>query len=93
MKRAIVYVDPEVIEALGVIHDHGLSIVASMDSDRGHALKFVVEGDALPDECARGPLVEVHVSLTTEVYGKQRIHRVSEIRLAASGAGVRGVSK
>jgi len=65
-----------------ILEDAGLHIVGSLDSERESTLRLVIEGDSLPDECSSGEIKKVSIKFHSEVYGQQRLHRVSEISLA-----------
>lgn len=85
MKLAYVKVAAEVLpEASAVIRDHGLEIVGSRDNDQSREHGIVVldlQGDKLPDECFSHYSRQVTITIQSEVYGRQRINRISEIRV------------
>lgn len=82
MGCAIVEITPEVLrDAIGVIEDHGIRITGSIAStDLRPFVRLTVEGDCLPEPGPRG-MRRVTFVITTETYGRQRINRVSEIKV------------
>lgn len=86
MKRAIVTIHVDILgECLSVMKDHGLSVVSSISTlpDRCIA-KFIIEGEALPDECSQLPVPEVTLEVTAETYGRQKMHKISAIKLVGA---------
>jgi len=87
MRRAILVCTAELLrEGLGPLFDAGLRIAGSFESRSMQDMDTVVlgiEGDALPEECgpSLNPLREVSVEFTSEAYGRQRLVRVSAIKL------------
>ncbi len=84
MRVAVITVAPQMLRDLGPLFDAGIEVRRSLESLDAHsAVVFVIQGDALPEECEPGldALREVSVEFTTEAYGQQRIVRVSAIKL------------
>ncbi len=89
-RRAFMLAAPEFIpEGLGLIFDHGLRIVRSLECDLAMGLcAFEIEGAALPPECGEpGPLREVSLHFTKETYGRQSMVRVSAIKVTGRNLG------
>lgn len=83
-RRALIDIACEALaEAVGVLNDAGVRIVDSVAGARPGAVRFIIEGDALPQECARGGLKVVSALMTLEVYGRQRICRVERFDIVA----------
>jgi hypothetical protein len=90
-RRAVIEIATEVLpDVIGVLGDAGLKIEASLDGSPG-AIVLGVSGDILPEECAEeGVLVkQVAIELTQEAYGRQRMTRVSAIRVVPRTVGLR----
>lgn len=81
MKWATITATSEVLaEIAGVIGDAGLRITGSLPNVHPETVRLIIEGEALPDG-ARG--CEVNLLFQAETYGKQRLVRLSEVRLVA----------
>ena len=83
MRRAIIDITPEVLTTcLGVIEDHGYAVISTLPVDpvRQPLCRFIVEGLDLPEAPAGSlPLVSFHFS--QQLYGRQKIVRLVEVRL------------
>lgn len=81
-KRAFLDITPEFAgQGIGILEDGGLRIVGSDANPYPETIRLLIEGDALPTQCARGPLRLVRVIVSSEAYGRQRIHRLSQVEL------------
>lgn len=81
MKQAIIEFAPEILFDCGVLVDAGLEVVRSLDGAGrfgNDVVRLVVAGDALPEECAAGPIQVVACEITRESYGRQHLTRVSK---------------
>lgn len=87
-RRAYVEVSTECMADLGPLMDAGLEVICSAASDRLGIVKLMIAGDVLPEECEASAdacvqkLRTVTITMTQETYGRQRLVRVSDIRLA-----------
>lgn len=87
-RRAYVTIPVNRLEDLGAMMDAGLEVISSAASDRLGAVKLLIAGDALPEECESASesclahIPSVMIEVTTEAYGRQRLVRVSKITLS-----------
>lgn len=84
MKRAVLFVSPSIYkESLELLRARGIAVVgiAPRHPPSGNH-RLIIEGDALPDECAH-ETPEVIVECTTEEFLGERRCRISTIRVTA----------
>jgi hypothetical protein len=84
-RLAVVVIGPDVAgDAVRLIADHGLRIECSLEGFRPHLAEvvLVISGHQLPEQCGAGgePTV-VQLTCTTEIYGSQKISRISAIEI------------
>jgi len=92
MRRAIIEVSTDLLrDGLGPLFDAGITVQGSLETpwEYDHVVLLVIAGDILPPECDAGiaqPTKVVTIMLTAESYGRQRIIRVSDVRLTGKTA-------
>jgi hypothetical protein len=85
-RRAVIICTGELLrEGLGPLFDAGLTVARSFESDAAGdgVVVLGIEGEPLPSACADEGVCapEVTIEFTTEAYGRQRVTRVSAIKL------------
>lgn len=81
MKTALVDISLNILdEVLAVIKDHGFELVGVARDQPEAAIRFIIEGDALPDEC-EDPGMLVSPLMTVRSYGRQRFTEITELRM------------
>jgi hypothetical protein len=77
-KRAYCDIDDEILpRVIPVLADHGLKLVSARRQS-SHTLRAMLEGDALPDDCA-DEIKLVTISIHRTTYGRQKMDRVERI--------------
>lgn len=82
MKTAAVDIHGAVLaDCAGILSDAGLEIIGSLMSPQSGAVRLLVRGEVLPEDCAIGPLHLLKVTVATESYGRQRLCRLLDLTL------------
>jgi hypothetical protein len=80
---ALLDIPGERLSDLRILQDAGLKFLGSGIGIGPEMVRLIVEGDALPEECAHGELRTVRIILEQIAYGSQLLTRVQKIELAA----------